>query len=102
MRAVLTERPIVERCSPLGAMEPLIPGEIHLWQADLDRLASDVNLLRSVLSAEELARAERFRFEQDRARYVTARGTLRRLLAGYCATPANRLRFVDSHYGKPA
>jgi 4'-phosphopantetheinyl transferase len=70
---------------------------LRLWRADL-RLAPALDAL---LSADERERAERFVFEQDRVRFVSARATLRHILARYLAVDAAALRFSYGPHGKP-
>lgn len=69
-------------------------GEIHVWRAELDVTGSDLAMLRQALSDDELARAARFRFPQDRDRFIAARGTLRLILARYLGLDPARLRFA--------
>jgi len=57
--------------------------------------------LRSVLSPDEGARADRFRVAADRARFVAARGALRRILARYTGERPEDLRFSYAAWGKP-
>ena len=73
-------------------------GAVHLWKIWLNDVPPAVSCL---LDAEERARAERFRSEHDRARFIAARGTLRHLLAGYMGMPADTLHFASGPYGKP-
>ncbi len=75
--------------------------ELHVWQAWLDRSRDEVARLRSILSADELERAARFRFDRDRDRYVVGRGLLRLLLASYRGMAPAELSFVYGPYGKP-
>jgi 4'-phosphopantetheinyl transferase len=75
---------------------------VHVWCADLDRAAADAwSRLEPLLSAEERARAERFRFERDRRCYTTARGVLHQLLARYLDRDPARLRLRTLEHGKP-
>jgi 4'-phosphopantetheinyl transferase len=82
--------------------EPLDPGSVLVWRVALDRSAAATAALRSVLSADERARADRFHFEADRARYTVAHAALRRVLARHTGVPAERLRFETNEYGKPS
>jgi 4'-phosphopantetheinyl transferase len=75
--------------------------EVHVWRATLARPPAEVEALKRLLSEDELLRAERFRFERDRASFVVARGTLRELLSLYLGSPPRLLRFGYNAYGKP-
>lgn len=74
--------------------------EIHLWQAKLDdRL---IERLEPILSEDERARAHRFRFEEDRDRFIVARGLLRMILGSYLSADPSELEFSYGEKGKPA
>ena len=76
-------------------------GEIHVWLASLDISSQLLGELGSTLSADEIARAERFHFGQDRRRFVSRHGILRSILAKYLETKPSALRFVANEFGKP-
>ncbi|MFQ5610895.1 MAG: 4'-phosphopantetheinyl transferase family protein [Anaerolineae bacterium] len=84
--------------------EPLRLGsnEVHVWWADLDANVSRYAGLRHILAADERARADRYRFQQDRQRYTVGRGLLRTILGGYLGMEPGYLRFRYSPFGKPA
>ncbi len=75
--------------------------ELHLWLARLDPPIRSVSLLYQTLSPDEQDRARRFRFEEDRRRFVVARGVLRAILGAYTNLPPVQLRFTYSPAGKP-
>jgi 4'-phosphopantetheinyl transferase len=75
--------------------------EIHVWQAPLDREESDLARLRATLSADERARADRFRFAKDKNHYTVARGLLRELLGRYLEQAPASLEFSYGPHGKP-
>lgn len=75
--------------------------EVHVWRASLMRPPSEVEALRALLSDDELARADAFRFRRDRDSFVAARGILRTILGRYLRRPPGRLSFNYNHYGKP-
>jgi 4'-phosphopantetheinyl transferase len=81
---------------------PLKPDEIHIWTCSLDLPPDDVDRLASVLSAEELGRADRFRFERHRSRYRASWGLVRSLLGVYSERPPRELTFVYGPKGKPS
>jgi 4'-phosphopantetheinyl transferase len=59
-------------------------------------------LVRPWLSKEELARAESFRFEIHRDRYLRGRGMMRALLARHLGADAASLAFAVGDKGKPS
>ena len=56
----------------------------------------------SFLSEEERARMARFRFSEDRRRYLAAHGALREILARHTGIDPGALRFSEGEHGKPA
>src|SRR6267142_2484587 len=74
--------------------------EVHVWLATLAE--HSVDSLRSLLTEDELARADRFHFAKDRNHYTVARGLLRKLLASYLVAEPAELRFSYAEKGKPA
>lgn len=79
----------------------LSSNEIHIWRQKLDLSSEEIDQLRTLLSADELERAQRFRFDQDRNYFIVSRGALRRLLGTYLGMAAASVRFVYSEYGRP-
>jgi 4'-phosphopantetheinyl transferase len=57
--------------------------------------------LRECLDSEERRRASRFHFQRDRDRFVTARGSLRHILARYLDRRPETLRLGYGEAGKP-
>lgn len=76
--------------------------DAHIWRISLETGDANINRLLWVLSDEELQRANRFHFEQDRKRFVVARGLLRMLLSDYCNSHPVEHYFNYNSYGKPA
>jgi 4'-phosphopantetheinyl transferase len=75
--------------------------EVHVWQVRLDVHLPEIANWRSVLSADEQARAERYRFARDRHRYIVRRLVLRKLLAGYLEAAPEKIQFAYGPAGKP-
>jgi 4'-phosphopantetheinyl transferase len=73
-------------------------GRVDVWRVDLDQPSVSAS---SVLSSDELNRAQRFHFEEDRLRYIRCRSALRFLLGRYLDIPAADLRFEYQPGGKP-
>jgi len=76
--------------------------DLHVWRADLDELQMIIEQLKQLLSADELEKAHRFRFETDSRRFVVARAVLRKLLAVYLEIDPKVVAFSYSEYGKPS
>jgi 4'-phosphopantetheinyl transferase len=76
-------------------------GLVHIWRTRLDGPAGPGVQLERFLAQDELARAERYHFAQDRQRYVARRFCLRWLLGRYLDVPAAQIRFRYNAYGKP-
>ena len=79
----------------------LSKSDVHVWRAKLDLPIERVQQLAEILSADEVRRAERFYFEQDRVRFIVGRGILRTILSCYLGIAANQLQFCYSSRGKP-
>src|SRR3979411_2884197 len=84
------------------AVTNIPPDVARGWHWPLDASALEVAELRKVLSADELERAERYRFEQHRNEFILTRAVLRIVLASYTAQSPESLSFDYSAQGKPA
>jgi len=82
---------------------PDVPtAEVHVWLIALDAEDSAVSLCETLLSDDELARANRYRFPRDRRRFIMARGCLRVILGSYLAVPPQSVQFLYNTHGKPS
>ena len=81
--------------------ETLSPDAVHVWRYSLLADEGRVLRLRELLSAEELARADRFKFDKHRRRFIVARATLRILLGDYFSAAPDSIEFLTTKYGKP-
>jgi 4'-phosphopantetheinyl transferase len=79
----------------------LMADEIHVWWAKLDVPTDILDGLAATLSADESERAGGFVFAEDRRRFISARGILRRIIACYVDADPARLRFCYNTHGKP-
>lgn len=75
--------------------------EVHVWQTRLDLPTNKIIQLETLLTEDEIQRANRFYFPQHRRRFIVARGTLRQLLGVYLDLNGELLRFEYSERGKP-
>lgn len=80
----------------------LARNEIHVWAAALGIESDLLNALARTLSPDEMARAERFKFEKHRNRFIAGRGVLREILGRYLQIKPEDLRFDYSTNGKPS
>jgi 4'-phosphopantetheinyl transferase len=88
--------------NPLFSARTVAAGAVDVWRFNLDKPESPFDDLESLLSADELARASRFRFDRDRLRFIAVRGLLRRVLARYGGSNPAQLVFSYSPHGKPS
>jgi len=77
-------------------------GELHIWKIELDYDSGHWQPLMALLSNDEQIKADRFRFEKLRLRYIAGRVALRKLLGGYIGCAPEALIFVYNDYGKPS
>jgi 4'-phosphopantetheinyl transferase len=82
-------------------MFSLQPLQIHIWHVSLERPASALPPLLLLLSPDEQQRADRFRFEKDRTKFIITRGLLRTVLSRYLAIAPAQIEFSYTPKGKP-
>jgi 4'-phosphopantetheinyl transferase len=87
-------------CSPPS--EPALSGgEVHVWLASIDQPTPRLHQLAQNLCADERQRADQFRFERDRERFIAGRGVLRAILGRYLGVEPGRVRLGYGPQGKP-
>lgn len=74
---------------------------LDLWYVDLDVSGDALRCFRQWLSDDELAKAERFRSDIVRARYIVARAALRCVLADRLGCSPAAIRLAYGTNGKP-
>ena len=85
-----------------SASAPLLSdGEIHLWRAFTHTFKDRGKELETLLSREEIGRAEQFFFSKDKTRFVVARGVLRMIIGRYLNVSPCLVAFRSSPKGKP-
>jgi len=82
----------------VDAAATCLPGNLHLWQFDLDRHA-DLGLGGG--SYAELRRASCIAAEFDRRRFLTSRALLREVLGAYSGIPSRQIEFLTADRRKP-
>jgi 4'-phosphopantetheinyl transferase len=75
--------------------------DVHIWRAVLDLPSSSLQEFKSKLSADERIKADRFRFERDRNRFIVSSGILKTILGYYIGTEPGEIRFCYENRGKP-
>jgi 4'-phosphopantetheinyl transferase len=86
-----------------GALEALPEGELHVWTTCEEEL-SDPALLaayQGLLTPEETARQQRFRFEKHQHQQLVTRALARSVLSLYTGVDPAAWRFEAGEYGKP-
>ena len=88
--------------APCASPLLLLRHEVHVWFRRTDHLAAgDIVQAESTLSSNERARANRFRFPDDRRDYVVAHDLLRRSLSRYEPTEPAAWQFDEGPHGRP-
>jgi 4'-phosphopantetheinyl transferase len=89
--------------APAGRAPALAPGEIHVWRISIDPALppSLIETRRSLLSPDELARANRFHTIALATRWLLGRGALRLLLARYTGIDPREIALDIEAHGKP-
>ncbi len=75
--------------------------DVCVWGVEARVGESVFARLLSVLTPDEVVRAERFHFPSDRTQFVVTRGTLRCILGQYVGSPPRALVFERGSHGKP-
>ncbi len=76
-------------------------GTLYVWSGLTNVNAQILDELASVLSDDEMGRADRFRIKKDRSHFVVTRGVLRYVLGAYTGLPPRNIVFEYGHKGKP-
>ena len=79
----------------------LLQDEIHVWRIELDQPEVQLQNLAATLSSDEIARAERFYFQEHRQRFIAGRGTIRSILGRYLDIQPRQVQFNYQQRGKP-
>jgi 4'-phosphopantetheinyl transferase len=99
--AIDMEEATVRATDEPGAPAALPENEVHVWRDSLSRPPQEVARLRGLLAPDERRRADRYRFERDRSRYIVGRATLRLLLASYLDVAPGELEIGYGEFEKP-
>jgi len=78
-----------------------ISQSVNLWLVNVATDSQIIAELKNILSEDELYRAERFAFEKDRNRFITAHGSLRNILSMYLHIHPSEIQFRKNKNNKP-
>ena len=87
----------------MRAVESLQNGAVHIHYVFSDELSNPVRLdaYKALLTEEECARYERFRFEKHRHQFLITRALVRTTLSIYAPAEPGAWRFEEGENGKP-
>lgn len=74
---------------------------VHLWCIDIKQILPYIKECVSVLSEEEMKKAECFVYSSDYQRYVIAHGVLRKIFSLYSGVAPQVISFSKTDHGKP-
>ena len=80
----------------------LLPGEVHLWRIPLTISPEEISLLHTLLSTDELQRAERLLDRRKAQDFIVGRGRLRQILGFYLSADPPAIALACGKHGKPA
>lgn len=75
--------------------------EIHVWPVSVQGPDCVVAKFESLLSADEIARADAFRFDHLRRSYVLSHGALRVFVSSYLGVSPEGVQLIHGSHGKP-
>ena len=75
--------------------------QVHIWSISYEWLGANSTCFAQTISWDERARAERYRFLEDRSRFVIRRGILRMILGRYLSVEPSHIKLDYGPYGKP-
>lgn len=93
--------PSDESQSPGPRTLHLPPGEVHVWRISLLCGPAETARHLALLTPDEAARAEAYRFAKDRTAFIVRRSVLRILIGEYLGRSPFRLPFILTAYGQP-
>ena len=85
----------------LNDFKSLDKEDLHIWMFDKSHSAKDLSDYNELLNDQEKERASKFRFDDDRDRFLWGRVKLKLLLGSYLNESPRALMFIYSQHGKP-
>ncbi len=80
----------------------LNPNVTHLWLIDCQDYSTQITDLLTILSPEEHRKADRFKFDIHRERFIINRANLKIILSKYLQISAHKVLFQYGEKGKPS
>jgi 4'-phosphopantetheinyl transferase len=74
---------------------------LDVWAVQLDGIQARIDELTGTLAPNERQRAQQYRVEEPRRRFIVARAALRQVLGGYLGAPASGIALESAPSGKP-
>lgn len=75
---------------------------VHVWMCDLKKYVAQYQACYRILNTVEQERANRYRFDEPRIRFVLTRGILRLLTGRYTHREPEDITFINNAWGKPS
>ncbi|MFZ1517962.1 MAG: 4'-phosphopantetheinyl transferase superfamily protein [Ignavibacteriaceae bacterium] len=79
----------------------LNPDQIIICTLDMSTISEKKIILDGFLSSSELDRSEKFKFENDKYRYITSRSVLRNIIGKLLSLDPKLIKFLTNEFGKP-
>ena len=76
--------------------------EIHVWRASVHHFSNQLAKLSTTMSPDEADRADRFKVDAARQRFLIGRGLLRHLVSRYLYISPKEVAFAYGRFGKPS
>lgn len=76
--------------------------QVDIWRLSLNLIPDSVKSDISSLSADEVDKAESFKFEKDKHRYIVSHTFVRNVLSRYLNVDPATIEFEVNEYGKPS
>lgn len=88
---------------PLISLKPMIlpPNDVHIFYGNTDKFFSFLPYFRSILSKDEISKAESFYQEEKKEKAIICRGLLRTILGYYLGVKPEKIKFIYNQKGKP-
>ncbi|MCU7836775.1 MAG: 4'-phosphopantetheinyl transferase superfamily protein [gamma proteobacterium symbiont of Taylorina sp.] len=87
--------------NPIPEIHSIKENNIDIWLCQSDSQQSKLDYFYSILCNEEKKRADRFKFDEHKNRFIVFHGFLRDVLAKYLTLDAKDIQYIKGEKGKP-